>query len=375
MRTDELDFDLPEALIATHPVEPRDASRLLVVSRSEPDRIEDRVFTDLPDLLEPGDLMVFNRSRVLPARLRGRVRDTGGGVDALYLHAAPDDACRWTVLVNAKRPRAGRVIDLLDAEGCPTGDTFELIARCEDAEGGGAWHARVHPRAGGDPLGVLERAGRVPLPPYIRAQRRSRGEPIEDRRDADQYQTTYASETDAGSIAAPTAGLHFTDRVLAALASRGIERDEVTLHVGVGTFKPIETERVEDHAMHEEWCTLGPARARFERGKPGSGRVIGVGSTSVRTLEAYALEHERSGTRPDSLRTDILIAPGHGWRWVDGMVTNFHLPRSTLLAMVAAALETPGGPSGVERVRGVYDHAIRSGYRFYSYGDAMLILP
>jgi len=374
VRTDDLDFELPDRLIATHPASPRDSSRLLVVSRSDPDRIEDREFTDLPGLLAPGDLLVFNRSRVLRARLRGRMAHTGGAVEMLFVRQAPRDPRRWTVLVNAKRPRPGREIELLDTRDRPSGDRLTLIER-DEHEGGGAWAARVEPPDGGDPVRVLERSGRVPLPPYIRAQRRERGEPIESERDAEDYQTRYAGADDAGSVAAPTAGLHFTQRVLDAIDRRGVERARVTLHVGPGTFRPIETERVEEHAMHAERCSLGAARSRFGSGKPGSGRVIGVGSTSVRTLEAYALEHGRSGELPAWIETDILIAPGHRWRWVDGMLTNFHLPRSTLIAMVAAALETPGVGGGAERVRRVYAHAIREGYRFYSYGDAMLILP
>jgi len=374
VRTDELDFELPEDRIATRPASPRDSSRLLVLSRSDPDVVSDRVFTDLPDLLDPGDLLVFNRSGVLRARLRGRMAATGGGVDMLYLHTRRDDPHAWTLLVNAKRPREGREIELVDADDRPTGDRLTLVER-DETEGGGAWIARVDPQGGGDPMGVLDRAGRVPLPPYIRAQRRIRGEPVESERDEQDYQTRYASRADAGSVAAPTAGLHFTDRVLDALDRRGVQRADVMLHVGVGTFKPIESDTVEGHDMHREWCSLGDARPRFERGAPASGRVIGVGSTSVRTLEAFALERERTGALPASLETDILIAPGHPWRWVGGMVTNFHLPRSTLIAMVAAALETPNGPSGARRVRAAYEHAVREGYRFYSYGDAMLILP
>jgi S-adenosylmethionine:tRNA ribosyltransferase-isomerase len=213
----------------------------------------------------------------------------------------------------------------------------------------------------------------MPLPPYILKQREVRGEGVEDEGDGARYQTVYA-HGGAGSVAAPTAGLHFTDRVLEGLDARGVVREEVELHVGIGTFRPIESETLEGHVMHSEWCSMGSASVRVAGGKPGGGRVIGVGSTSVRTLESYARVVEAGGSVDAPIETDIMIAPGYGWRWVDGMVTNFHLPRSTLIAMVAAALETEG-VDGVARVRAVYAHAIRAGYRFYSYGDAMLILP
>lgn len=370
MRTDELDFGLPDELIATTPADPRDASRLLVVSRSDPDRIEDRVFRDLPDLLGRGDLLISNRSSVVPARLLGRFTETDGKVELLYLHEDPSDPERWIALVGAKRPRPGRVIGVLDRLGNDSGETIELIERCDD-EAGGAW--RVRPSGGGG-IGILERSGHPPLPPYIRAQRKARHEEADAGDDLATYQTLFAADDAKGSVAAPTAGLHFTPRVMDALADRGVDTTSVTLHVGVGTFRPIETETLEAHEMHEEWCTLGPAREHFARGKPDR-RVVGVGSTSVRTLEAYAECFEESGELPDSLSTGILIAPGHPWRWVDAMVTNFHLPRSTLLAMVAAALTREGTNEGVERVRHVYAHAVRERYRFYSYGDAMLVLP
>ncbi|MCC5823847.1 MAG: tRNA preQ1(34) S-adenosylmethionine ribosyltransferase-isomerase QueA [Phycisphaerales bacterium] len=384
MRTDALDFELPRELIATRPASPRDSSRLLVVSRSDPGRLEDRVFTDLPGLLGKGDTLVFNRSRVIPARLEGVNPATGGRVSGLYLKdagAGPDGRAAWVVLLKAKRSRPGGRVALTGADGRETWVVLELVERCP-AEGPGAWVVVVE---GAASVEVLERVGLTPLPPYILSARKERGEDTADELDRSFYQTVYAGEPDeAGSVAAPTAGLHFTDRVLADLAARGVGRREVVLHVGAGTFRPVEAERLEDHPMHAERCWLATAgdllreRACSSRTKstaPG-GRVIAVGSTSVRTLEAAAglVEAGRDEEARGWFETDILIAPGYRWKAVDGMVTNFHLPRSTLIAMVAAALEGDG-IDGVERVKAVYAHAVKEGYRFFSYGDAMLVLP
>lgn len=379
MRTDELDFELPRELIATRPAEPRDSSRLLVVSRSDPGRLEDRVFTDLPGLLGAGDTVVFNRSRVIPARLEGVNPATGGRVSGLYLKdagVAGDGRAAWTVLLKAKRSRAGGRVALTGADGRETGVVLELVEKCP-AEGPGAWVVVVE---GAESAEVLERVGLTPLPPYILSARKERGEATADELDRSFYQTVYAGGggEETGSVAAPTAGLHFTDRVLADLAVRGVGRREVVLHVGAGTFRPVETERLEDHPMHAERCWLGtagdllPRKAVDGRG----GRVIAVGSTSVRTLEAAAglIEAGRAEEARGWFETDILIAPGYRWKAVDGMVTNFHLPRSTLIAMVAAALEGDG-IDGVERVKAVYAHAVKQKYRFFSYGDAMVILP
>lgn len=382
MRTDDLDFELPRELIATRPAEPRDSSRLLVVSRSDPGRLEDRVFTDLPGLLGGvgvGDTLVFNRSRVIPARLEGVNPATGGRVSGLYLKdagRAADGRAAWTVLLKAKRARAGGRVALTGADGRETGVVLELVEACA-AEGPGAWVVVVE---GAQSAEVLDKVGLTPLPPYILSARKERGEATADELDRSFYQTVYAGGggEETGSVAAPTAGLHFTDRVLADLAARGVGRREVVLHVGAGTFRPVETERLEDHPMHAERCWLGtagdllPRKAVDGRG----GRVIAVGSTSVRTLEAAAglIEAGRAEEARGWFETDILIAPGYRWKAVDGMVTNFHLPRSTLIAMVAAALEGDG-IDGVERVKAVYAHAVKEKYRFFSYGDAMVILP
>lgn len=383
MRTDELDFELPESLIATTPASPRDSSRLLVVSRSDPDRLEDRVFSDLPSLLEPSDLLVFNRSSVLPARFRGVNQETGGGFEALYLFDAPDtdtdsvpERLMWIAYVKTKRPRVGRCVEVLDPAGTKTPVVVEFVEPYP-SEGPGAWVLAVSGiEQGATTDAVLRAIGGTPLPPYILSQRKAREEVIDDEQDRASYQTMYADLDDPGSVAAPTAGLHFTERVINGLSARKVSTAEVVLHVGAGTFKPIDAERLEDHDMHSEQCSMGSAAEYFAQGKPsldGSGRVFAVGSTSARTLESFARVHESGSSIAEQLDTDILISPGYDWKWVDGMVTNFHLPRSTLIAMVASMLDDQG--NGIERVRSIYAHAIHNEYRFFSYGDAMLILP
>lgn len=384
MRTDELDFDLPESLIATTPASPRDSSRLLVVSKSDPEYLQDRVFTDLPGLLMPDDLLVFNRSSVMPARFCGRNLQTGGAVEGLYLCDGPGSSpgrLLWVALVKTKRPRVGRRIGLVDAQGRATRFVAEFIEPHPE-EGPGAWVLLIQGIDGegsegvvGRSRGVLDVVGGTPLPPYIVSQRKHRDELVDDAVDRASYQTMYADLNDSGSVAAPTAGLHFTDRIMDGLKDRAVSTAEVVLHVGAGTFKPIDADRLEDHDMHAERCSMGSAADLFKDGKPGSRRVFAVGSTSARTLESYAGVHESGGAIDGSMDTQILIRPGYDWRWVDGMVTNFHLPRSTLIAMVASMLDVPGEASGIDRVKSIYAHAIHKEYRFFSYGDAMLILP
>lgn len=443
LRTSDLDYDLPESAIAVTPAEPRDAARLLVISRSDPARIEHRYVRDLPELLAPRDLLVFNATRVLRARLLGHRADTGGLVEGLYLHdaPAPDDhpaaspsapsrsstPLRWAVLLRGKRMKEGVEVALHRPDGAPAGARLHLRHRLPDEPG--AWIVEVHldqaapgpPFAPGQALlssptvsspALLEAIGATPLPPYILKARKHQSLAIPDPRDRERYQTVFASRAEqpdsaapavAGSVAAPTAGLHFTPDLLHRLDSRGIARTEVILHVGTGTFRPVETEHLEDHPMHEEWCSLpastrraiAQARARTVTLPPVSPRrVIAVGTTTARTLESYArLEplaaepliaeppagEARSDadpsamvwpTPPPAIATRLLITPGYAWRWTDGLLTNFHLPRSTLLAMVAALL-----PEGVPRLLDLYRLALDRGYRFYSYGDAMLILP
>jgi S-adenosylmethionine:tRNA ribosyltransferase-isomerase len=346
--TSDLEFDLPEELIATAPVSPRDAARLLVVSRGDPGRMEHRLVRDLPALLSRGDVLVRNTSRVIPARFRGRNIETGGLVQGLYLRAG-DEPGTWVALIKARRHRVGARLRLEHPSGgCAE---VELVGRAGDDLS--AWVVRGGP---------IEGVGLPPLPPYILSARARAGLPEDDASDGERYQTVYAREP--GSVAAPTAGLHFTPELLGALASAGVGSEEVTLHVGRGTFAPVESVWVEDHPMHAELCSMAPGV--LDRLRAATGRVIPVGTTSCRTIESFA----GSGRSSGALSTRLLITPGHRWHVTDGLLTNFHLPRSTLLAMVGALF-----PGGVGRLLEIYREAIRERYRFFSFGDAMLVLP
>ena len=333
MRLDDLDYALPAELIAQEPVEPRDASRLLVVDRAT-GVLQDRAFRDLPDLLRPDDVVVLNTTRVIPARLRLR-RATGGAAEVLLLEARADGD--WEALVRpARRLRPGERL---------AGDGLE--AEVVEVRAAGEAVVRLH--AEGPLEAALERAGEMPLPPYI-------GTPLAD---PERYQTVYAAQP--GSAAAPTAGLHFTPELLARV--RAVCRvEEVELQVGLDTFRPVQADDLDDHAMHSERYAVDPGvRARLVEARAAGGRIVAVGTTTVRVLETIA-----DPAAPDRGRTALLIQPGHEFRLVDALVTNFHLPRSTLLALVMAL----GGESAL---RDAYAHAVRERYRFYSFGDAMLI--
>ena len=359
LRTDELDYELPESAIATVPADPRDGAKLLVTGRAG-SAISHRGVRELPEILRAGDLLVFNTTRVLHARFEGVRADTGGRVEGLYLSDG-SRAGTWRVLLRGKRMKPGIDVAL------PHGVTLRLL----EADGAemGAWI--VEPSDVRPAAVVLEEAGLTPLPPYILKARRHAGVEVDDRVDERRYQTVYAREDQAGSVAAPTAGLHFTPELLARLAEKGIERADVTLHVGTGTFRPVEADVVEQHPMHVERCSMShEAIDAVRRARADGRRVIAVGTTTARTLESYAMAMESGGEMPASLDTRILITPGYAWRWVDGLFTNFHLPRSTLMAMVASLLD-----AGVPRLRGIYAEALAHGYRFYSYGDAMIVLP
>ncbi len=370
LRTSELEYDLPEDRIAKEPVTPRDSARLMVVSRDDRRVRAHAAVRDLGTFLRAGDLLVFNTTRVLPARLVGEREDTGGKVEGLFLsssHVAGEE--RWTVLLRAKQIRAGMRILLHDAAGKPGGVVLEALERHARETGG--WVVRVHSEVAGE---ELERVGRTPLPPYILRARQHAHLRVPEASDREQYQTVYAKEP--GSVAAPTAGLHFTPELLERLRAVGVERADVTLHVGTGTFKPIDAEVVEEHPMHSERCSMsGEAIRSVLHARTEGRRVIAVGTTSARALESYAIEHEKIGggeieRLPESIETRILITPGYRWRWVSGMMTNFHLPRSTLLAMVGSFL---GDGEGVPALLELYREAIGREYRFYSYGDAMLV--
>lgn len=378
LRTSDLDYELPESAIATEPATPRDSARLLVMKRGEPGTWEDRRVSDLPALLRRGDLLVVNQSRVLRARFEGVRLDTGGQVEGLFLCELPGegDGC-WECLIRAKKVRPGMVL----AVGRGGQDLLRLHAKERRSGEAGAWvvearwpDGRV---AGGPAAEVLEAVGLTPLPPYILRARRHSGLAIDEGADHERYQTVYAAGA-AGSVAAPTAGLHFTPGLLSALHEAGVEVASVTLHVGTGTFRPVEAEFVEQHPMHAEWCSVShETAARVSATRASGGRVIAVGTTAARTLEAFAAAAE-AGECPVSLSTRILITPGYRWRWVDGMMTNFHLPRSTLMAMVASLLDggrAGEGGGGVGSILGHYRRALALGYRFYSFGDATLVLP
>ncbi len=381
MLTSDLDYELPERLIATHPVEPRDSCRLMVVSRSEPGRVEHRLFRDLPEYVRAGDVMVFNTSGVLPAKIQGRRAGTGAAVEGLFIRALTPG--RWELMLKTgTRLAPGIEIELADAHDRITEVRLRLVERAEER-----WVAEVLDGAGmpdARPEGeVLNRVGATPLPPYIRKARKDRGDQTDDELDRAWYQCVYAERAGGagagrGSVAAPTAGLHFTPELLERLRGMGVTRADVRLDVGIGTFKPVSTDRIEDHPIHGEWIDVPGAAVRaVERARASGGRVIAVGTTVVRSLESLP-EPVTDELRAAGYQgqTGLYVMPGFAFRRVDGLITNFHLPRSTLLAMVGALFEGGAAPgAGVARLLALYREAVRVGYRFYSYGDAMLVLP
>jgi S-adenosylmethionine:tRNA ribosyltransferase-isomerase len=340
-------FDLPPGLVAQHPAAERDQSRLMLLP-GEGDAAE-HVFSDLPQLLRPGDLLVRNNVRVLPARLLGR---RGGGGAAELLLVRRDDAApaeRWLCLARpANKFKPGREFTFGEDGG------LVAVAGERDQDGGDGMVWVEFSRHGQEFFAALDQYGRVPLPPYI-----DRPDKMPTPEDAVRYQTVYASRP--GAVAAPTAGLHFTPDLDKRVRERGINIAEVTLNVGPGTFRPIKEENLANHTMHAEWYEVPPAtREAVERTKRGGGRVVAVGTTSARTLESTTTSGVLSGW------TELFIRPGYAWRVVDGMVTNFHLPGSSLLVMLSAL-------AGRGRILGCYRKAVRERWRFYSYGDAMLI--
>jgi S-adenosylmethionine:tRNA ribosyltransferase-isomerase len=341
MRVDDFDFELPRHLIAAHPVEPRDGSRLLVVGAA----LEDRAMLNLPRLLRAGDLLVFNDTRVIPARLQGL---RGAAQIEATLHRDLGSGA-WRVFVKgAKRLKPGdRVV---------FGDDFAASVVAKHDEGDLTLR---FDREGADFRAALERFGSMPLPPYIK---RPEGNAARDRLD---YQTIFAAKD--GAVAAPTAGLHFTSRLLQALDAAGIAHVTVTLHVGAGTFLPVKVEDTRDHKMHAETGIIDRATAeRINAARERGGRVVAIGTTSLRLLESAA--DARGLIAPFAGDTALFITPGYRFRAIDLLLSNFHLPRSTLFMLVAAF-------AGLARMRAAYDHAIASGYRFFSYGDACLLHP
>jgi S-adenosylmethionine:tRNA ribosyltransferase-isomerase len=337
------DYALPPELIAQTPADRRDRSRLMVVHR-DTGRIEHRIFSDIVDLLAPGDVLVLNETRVFPARLRGR-RAGGGAAEVLLLNPSADHPELWTALARpGAKLKRGKVVEIAP----------DLSVEIVDVLPDGDRLVRVH-----TPLELdeaLERYGEMPLPPYMRREATDA--------DRERYQTVYARER--GSVAAPTAGLHFTPELLAAAEARGVAIARLVLHVGVGTFRPVEVDDPREHRMHSEWYSVPPAAAeKINAARAAGGRVWAVGTTSVRTLETVA--DEAGAVHPGSGWTDIFIRPPYRFRAVDRLITNFHLPRSTLLMLVAAL-------AGREAVMRAYEEAIAERYRFYSYGDAMAVV-
>jgi S-adenosylmethionine:tRNA ribosyltransferase-isomerase len=358
VRVDEFDFDLPEERIALRPARPRDSARMLVVDPAGDAPLRDLGIADLPDLLMPGDALVFNDTRVIPAQLEG-VRHRGEAMANVSVTLLkPIDGSRWQVLARpAKRLRIGDRIVFGERGNVCYLSTLWADIESRDEEGRGLvlsfdFHGSMLDEA-------IDMLGKMPLPPYIASRRET------DEADVADYQTIYARE--AGAVAAPTAGLHFTPELLATLDAKGVARHFVTLHVGAGTFLQVKVEDTRDHEMHSEWGEVSAAVAGalnkvHEAGK----RVIAVGSTSLRLLEAAA--DEAGHIHPFNGQTDIFIAPGYRFRAVDAMVTNFHLPRSTLFMLVSAF-------SGLDTMKKAYTHAIEKAYRFYSYGDTCFLNP
>jgi S-adenosylmethionine:tRNA ribosyltransferase-isomerase len=351
MKVDLFDFALPPERIALRPARPRDSARLLAVRGAE---ISDHQVLELPDLLRPGDVLVFNDTKVIPAQLEGR---RGASVDGSRSSPGPSIGA---TLHKREGPRDWRAF-LRNAKRARVGDTIEfgagVSASVADKSADGT--ALLH-FAGDEPVELLlERAGRMPLPPYIASRR------AVDAADRDDYQTMFARAE--GAVAAPTAALHFTERLIDALDRRGIGRETLTLHVGAGTFLPVKADDTAGHQMHSEWGRIDAATAdRLNRVRASGGRLIAVGTTSLRLLESAASDD--AIIQPFEGDTAIFITPGYRFKAIDGLITNFHLPRSTLFMLVSALM-------GLDVMKAAYRHAIETGYRFYSYGDSSLLLP
>jgi len=343
LKTSDFDYHLPETSIAQTPIEPRDSARLLVLDRKTGE-LEHRIFNQIGEYLNPGDLLVLNQTRVIPARIYAR-KPTGGKVELLLLRRR--DRLTWECLVGGKGPRVGSTVTVIDGPG------VEIVEMLNGAERLVRFAEPIEP--------YFPKVGNVPLPPYIH----------EKLDDPERYQTVYAREP--GSAAAPTAGLHFTPRLLEELKVRGVNVAYVTLHVGLDTFAPVTEEDPSTHKIHTEWCQVSQKTAEaINRTRRDGGRIVAVGTTSVRTLETVGTGNRETANSPYARvspftgPTSLFILPGYQFQLVDAMITNFHLPKSTLLMLVSAF-------AGREKILATYETAIREGYRFYSFGDAMFI--
>ncbi len=358
MKTSELDYNLPEELIATAPADPRDSARLLLLDK-ESGHLKDRVFSDLAEILGQGDVLVLNNSKVIPARLFGNVIGNIRKHEVLLVKNAHDAV--WECWVrNGKKLVVGETINFSNKLSAKYLERKEDIFYLQFSVSGPALYA------------ALVEIGEMPVPPYIL---KARGDEHDEPSDNEEYQTVYAKSE--GSVAAPTAGLHFTEDLLASLNKKGVQIEYVTLHVGLGTFQPIDRENIEDFAIHSEYYEIDPETAtRLNRAKSEDKRIVAVGTTTVRVLESAAVDYKACGLQnpgrlehvlmPSSGETSIYIYPGYQYKFVDAMITNFHLPKSSLLLLVSAF-------AGTDSIREAYNYAIKKEYRFYSYGDAMFI--
>jgi len=353
VRRTDFHYDLPEELIAQQPAERRDGSRLLVLYRSTGDVVH-KSFTDLVNYIEDGDLLILNNSKVIPARVRGVKPESGGRLELLLVEQTAPNRW-WCFLKPGKRLRVGAKFQLVDRAGAPTSLCGEVMEKNDEG------HGLIHFAGADDIVAALDEIGETPLPPYI-------GRPENpDAHDHERYQTVYAQPP--GSVAAPTAGLHFTNKLIQSIKSKGASIATVTLHVGLGTFAPMKADLIADHQMHFENYELpADTAAAINQTRAAGGRVIAVGTTSVRVLESVARDHP-DGPLPEQShigRTNIFIHPPYQFRLVDALITNFHLPESTLLMLVSAF-------AGREKTLATYAEAVRERYRFFSYGDAMFI--
>lgn len=355
MKTSDFDYHLPESSIAQTPIEPRDSSRLLVLHRHT-GKLEHKTFRDIKSYLRPGDLLVLNQTRVIPARIFAK-KETGGKVEILLLRRHDREVLMWEALVGGKGLRVGKRMVIEMADGVDSKVEAEIVEILNGSERLIKFSEPIEP--------YFPKIGHVPLPPYIH----------EKLSDPERYQTVFAKEL--GSAAAPTAGLHFTPLLLDEIQAMGVKTAYVTLHVGLDTFAPVNEENPEEHKIHSEWCHLPPETAdAINDTKRNGGRVIAVGTTSVRTLESAAIENRKSKIRngdywplvaPITGPTSLFILPGYQFKVVDAIITNFHLPKSTLIMLVSAF-------AGQERILQTYETAVKEGYRFYSFGDAMFII-